>query len=124
MRIHVVLIAVAGLALLTSCSEETVTPSVELSFDASNWSPAPGEVVVFTVTGSTSQGAITQSGIDFEGDNNWDDYHLHNSPTISTSFSHAYPSPGTHEVRVEIKTTVDGVSAQQTRVIGVGANPD
>jgi hypothetical protein len=121
MRAHFVLTVIAGLALLTACPEPGPgTPTVSMDFKASNWNPAQGEVVVFTVTASVSQGDITLCEIWFDGGPS--EIHYFKSPTISTTFSHAYFVPGSYMVRVQLQNENGSIGSQE-KLLKVSAGP-
>ena len=76
--------------------------TVTMSLGADPLNAKTGQLVTFSITGSTSQGTITASRIDFENDGVWDDTRTHETSEISTSFTHTYASSGSYQARAQI----------------------
>jgi hypothetical protein len=107
--------------LLTACPQTgSGTPTAAIDFTASNWNPVQGEVVVFTVKASVSQGDITLCEIWFDGGPS--EIHYFKSPTISTTFSHAYLVPGSYMVRVQLQNENGSIGSQE-KLLTVSAGP-
>lgn len=125
-RVGIVLTIVAGLTLLAACpSPGSGTPTVSMNVEASNWNPAPGEVVVFTVTATVSEGDITLCEIWYD-DGSPSAIHEFKSPSIATSFSHAYALAGSYTVKVQIQNENGRIGGRENVLIvspGLAAQP-
>jgi hypothetical protein len=91
---------------LAACGDGTLDPlPLEISVQASRTTVAPGVAMGFVVT--AQGGNLLGVAIDY-GDTNTDLYGAGGARTARVTFSHAYTTAGTYEVRARVTDAIAG----------------
>jgi hypothetical protein len=108
--------------LVASCQGEADVSATHVGLESSPATPHAGEPVTVTVTAYNDQLRITTVAVDFTDDGTFDETQSFDARTVVATFTHAYPAPGTYDVRATV-TDASGAAKSKSMQVAVTTAP-